>query len=194
MKSPSLKERFARFAKRQRLKRWGGGNIFNSAAVRGDVETMREILDLCPEAVHWREKVPAGYYDDYTPLMKALRAKHNIPALQLLLDHGADVNARLSNGWTVLHGAVDSCDREAIALLIRYGANPDAKKDDGSTPRIIAQNNAGRVPWSPVFGDAPPTPDMTPVIEAALARRQTGWTEGTDRKVRLLPQLKFRTR
>jgi len=48
--------------------------------------------------------------------------------VNLLLDHGADINA-LSFGWSALHAAVAIPDPDMIELLLRRGADPYVKAD-----------------------------------------------------------------
>lgn len=55
---------------------------------------------------------------------------------ELLLEHGADVNARGINGWTPLHAAAGRDDPVLLALLVRHGADPSiaTNVDDYETP------------------------------------------------------------
>lgn len=58
---------------------------------------------------------------------------------RILLDAGADANARQHGGWTPLHSAAASGDREAIDLLIARGAKPELANDAGVTPAAFAR-------------------------------------------------------
>jgi ankyrin repeat protein len=57
----------------------------------------------------------------------------------LLLEHGADVNARQQNGFTPLHGAAGAGRNELCDLLLAHGADPNALSDDGKTPAALAE-------------------------------------------------------
>ncbi|HET9004728.1 MAG TPA: ankyrin repeat domain-containing protein [Gemmatimonadaceae bacterium] len=58
---------------------------------------------------------------------------------KILLDAGADANARQHGGWTPLHSAAASGDRDAIDLLIARGAKPELANDAGVTPAAFAR-------------------------------------------------------
>jgi ankyrin repeat protein len=58
--------------------------------------------------------------------------------MTLLLDRGADANARQQLGYTALHTAAQLGDETIIDLLISHGADPRAAGDDGKTPSDLA--------------------------------------------------------
>ena len=59
----------------------------------------------------------------------------------LLLDHGADPNARDNKGFTALHRAAEIGEVQIVRLLLERGAfpHPDAA---GHTPLSLAQGRA----------------------------------------------------
>jgi len=72
-----------------------------------------------------------------TPLHSAAAGRHNA-MVQVLLGHGAPVNARQQQGWTALHAAAQNGDQTMVDLLLKYGANPKARNDEGLTPDQLA--------------------------------------------------------
>lgn len=59
--------------------------------------------------------------------------------MQLLIERGADVNAKQQLDYTPLHGAASRGDVEMAKLLLAHGAIRDAKGSDGATPGDIAR-------------------------------------------------------
>jgi uncharacterized protein len=57
---------------------------------------------------------------------------------QLLLDAGADVNARQQGGWTPLHSAAQNGDIEFAQLLTEAGADVNARADNQQRPLDLA--------------------------------------------------------
>jgi ankyrin repeat protein len=75
-----------------------------------------------------------------TPLMyAALYADAN--SVRLLLDMGADPNARNDAGATALLWAVD--DAEKTQLLLEHGADANSRSNDGRTPVLLAASRFG---------------------------------------------------
>lgn len=53
---------------------------------------------------------------------------------ELLLQHGANVNAKGEHGFTALHYAASTRNPDLIELLIAHGADVSARTDKGDTP------------------------------------------------------------
>lgn len=62
----------------------------------------------------------------------------DLSGLQDALDQGANVNATLSNGMTMLHRASMDGLNDTVSFLGRHGANVNAKDQDGQTPLHVA--------------------------------------------------------
>jgi ankyrin repeat protein len=82
------------------------------------------------------------------PLHSAV-ARRCLSAARILLDRGADVNARQTGGFTPLHGAAANGDRAMTELLIDRGADPSLRNDEGRTARDLAleRGHAGIADW-----------------------------------------------
>ena len=80
--------------------------------------------------------------DGLTPIMAAITAG-NIDRVRTvilrLLVNGADPNRQDSNGNSALHHAAMNNIAEAIPQLIKYGASPALKNNDGQTPLDLAK-------------------------------------------------------
>jgi uncharacterized protein len=74
------------------------------------------------------------------PLHAAAAGRHNDIAV-LLIDAGAEVNAKQSHGWTPLHSAAANGDGELVERLVAAGADPAATNDDGKTAADIATDS-----------------------------------------------------
>ncbi|MFC1716254.1 ankyrin repeat domain-containing protein [Candidatus Poribacteria bacterium] len=68
-----------------------------------------------------------------TPLSWAALLGQTV-AIELLIQRGADVNARGRDGGTPLHGAAFLGQTEAAELLIQKGADVNARDNNGATP------------------------------------------------------------
>jgi ankyrin repeat protein len=60
----------------------------------------------------------------------------------LLLDNGADPNARQQSGFTPLHSAAQHGATELAQLLIERGADPASTTDNGETALSFAEKGS----------------------------------------------------
>lgn len=101
------------------------------AAETGDLGTAKTILEARPECVSATDQ------DKYTPLHRAAYENH-LEMAELLLQFGADVNARTEFKWTPLHSACKWNHPDMVALLLQHGADVNALSDGSQTPLHIA--------------------------------------------------------
>jgi uncharacterized protein len=108
-----------------------GDSLLNYAIAWSPLALIETLLVMGADA-----NAPAGA--GFPSLMTALSTRRTarFDVLKLLLAHGASVQQRGINDWTPLHYAVALRDIEAVGLLLRHGAEPDARTnvDDYSTP------------------------------------------------------------
>jgi ankyrin repeat protein len=69
----------------------------------------------------------------------AAAAVRDRETMRLLLERGADANAKQQMGYTPLHGAASRGDLEMAKLLLEHGARRDARGEDGMTPADVAR-------------------------------------------------------
>lgn len=135
-------------------------------AVRGgDTARVRDLLeqgadpdarvDYIPEPVTWasvtrilrgRRSVPSSKSD--TVLMEASLSDH-VDIMRLLLDYGADIDAREESGRTALYAAIDGeasappnpldpVGENSVDFLLQKGADVNIQNEEGKTPFLYA--------------------------------------------------------
>ncbi len=65
-------------------------------------------------------------------------ARRDVEIVKMLLEAGADPNARQERGFVPLHDAAANGHAALVELLLKHGARADAKTDDGKTARDMA--------------------------------------------------------
>jgi ankyrin repeat protein/Mg2+ and Co2+ transporter CorA len=85
---------------------------------------------------------PSGYIDatelrNKTALHLAT-AHDREDVIELLLEYGADVNARSDGGWTALHNACDKGCEKIVRILLHAGAELNSQLLNGMTPLHLA--------------------------------------------------------
>lgn len=60
-------------------------------------------------------------------------AGRNAEVIKLLIDFGADVNARQHGGWTPLHAACQNGDAAIAQMLLENGADPAARAENNQS-------------------------------------------------------------
>jgi ankyrin repeat protein len=61
------------------------------------------------------------------PLMRAALNAYRIPMMELLVSHGADVNALWHGHYPIIFAACESMDPAALKWLLDHGANPNCR-------------------------------------------------------------------
>ena len=82
--------------------------------------------------------VPSKNDQRVTPLHSALANPHNAAVAQLLIDRGADLNARQSEGYTPLHYAAANGLEQIVRSLIAKSVDVSAKEAGGKSAYDLA--------------------------------------------------------
>jgi ankyrin repeat protein len=129
-----------------------GSTAFMRAAKAGDTAVMKLLLahGADPNLVQKNGNTALmlaaglGYRDGNmaVPTRDRGTTQEILAALQLCLDHGADVNAQGANGDTALHDAVTGRgDVEIIRYLVEHGASIQIKNARGQTALDAARSS-----------------------------------------------------
>lgn len=77
------------------------------------------------------------------PINSAAAGSHEV-VVHLLLDHGADADATMRDGYRPLHAAAHNDRPDMVRLLLERGADPNARNDLGETPADVAVSDEVR--------------------------------------------------
>jgi ankyrin repeat protein len=94
-----------------------------------------------------------------TPLHSAVASEgaESLDTVKTLLAAGAPVNAGAEGGGTPLHSAAFNGNAAIVEALVAHGADWDAAKDDGKTPRDLAREQGHEDLLQIGASDAPPS-------------------------------------
>lgn len=106
-------------------------SVLEYALYHSPLPMIRELLD---GGATLEYEWPLGFASIVEVLTTDREDKHEL--LELLLDHGADVNQHGVNDYTPLHMAAAQNDAKAIEILLAHGADPEIRTrvDDYATP------------------------------------------------------------
>lgn len=126
----------------------------HEAAAVGATDRLRQLLDEEPQLAR------ALAADGFAPVHLAAFFRHS-DAVRLLLERGADANARAANDTRVapLHSAAAADARRSAGLLLAAGADPNSRQQGGFAPlhsaaaagdrelvELLLENGAERAP------------------------------------------------
>lgn len=75
------------------------------------------------------------------PLHAALALGKNPSTIELLIAHGADVNATQAGGFTAIYSAAAANRIDLAEMLMEHGANPHYTSEQGKTPADFAREH-----------------------------------------------------
>jgi ankyrin repeat protein len=131
---------------------------------RGEVEKLAALLQEQPGAIEARNELGK------TPLFYAVRYERR-DAAELLLEHGADINAQDNTGMTPLHTATLG-RRETAEWLLARGADATIRDHFGDTPaHLAAIFGSGVITVLAQHGAPLDTPNHAGLTPLQLARK-----------------------
>jgi len=109
--------------------RWGGNTQLHYYCENGMTSSVARMLEMRSINVDAREGVVYGQTCPHTAAMNG-----HLAICRLLLDKGAQLEAKDSVGWTPLHWAASQGHIEIVRLLCDRGADVEARDIGGRRP------------------------------------------------------------
>ena len=111
---------------------------------RGDGHSSRQSRSVCRTLIDENPQL-VQMKNQYGWTLLHIAARHGtVTIIQLLVEKGADMNARDRLGWTPLHTAASAGRLDNFDYLVAHGADVNAKSNSGATPRDYAQRAGHR--------------------------------------------------
>jgi uncharacterized protein len=105
------------------------------AAFFGPPETVKLLLDAGADVT------AASQNTMHVQALHAAVGQRRADSIALLLDRGADPNARQQVGYTALMAAAGAGREDIVSLLLARGADPSLVSDDGKTAASLAREH-----------------------------------------------------
>ncbi len=123
-----------------------GDTALHMAAAAQQATIAKELLarGADPRATNRRAAQPLHYAVDSSPDFAHHDERAQVRMVTLLIEAGADVDARDAGGVTPLHRAVRNRCAAAVTTLLEHGASVRLANSSGSTPLHLAVQNTGR--------------------------------------------------
>ena len=103
-----------------------GGTALHHAVNKGDLAVTRQLLDNSPDVEALSRMVKReNSFRETNSSARAAELRY-LSIVQMLLDHGAEIETKDGAGWTALHYTAVRGDLAMMNLLLRYGANVEA--------------------------------------------------------------------
>lgn len=90
-----------------------------------------EVIQLLKTGVNPNSKSRSSI--EHTPILLATKLQ-KIETVKILIENGADVEAKNESGLTALKIAISSRNEQLIKILLESGANVNSKNDNNATP------------------------------------------------------------
>jgi ankyrin repeat protein len=87
------------------------------------------------------------------PLMRSALFGHRIPMMELLLAHGANVNAEWNGYFPIIFAPCETVEPKAIRWLLEHGARPNCARADRKYPGTALDYVIGTYGRSPELGE-----------------------------------------
>lgn len=110
----------------------------------GKIKALKELLEKKGENLDINTTVKALSYRPPVLLHAIMPKELPLEVIKLLIDHGANVNAKSKNGWTPLEAAIYTNNKPVVELLISKGARINERDDRGRT--ILTQAKEKKEP------------------------------------------------